>query len=882
VTGRAGQAADIFAWAVTLTYAASGEMPFGTGSSDAILYRILHIEPDTSAVPDLLRPMVEAALAKDPQRRPRADELLARLTSNSRTGRDDEFNTQAVLAHTWPVTEATPVQQPRTTGSLLLGPVSPGVPGPRRWRGAVSRRTAAVGGPVLAVVAAALVLLLATGHFPGFGHLTANQQQNMAVAAVALGTYPDHEQRGVSQTVDRVVASGDTIVTMGSQTSDGVVRQQFFASTDGGATWRLASAHAPGGGPVPLGHVASRLAGGPSGWVAVGPQAIWTSPDGLNWTLAATHGIPQLPGDQLLVLNNTAQGFLAAGEAATAGGGTQAVIWTSRDGLTWQRKTAAQLGLTALGATAQGIVYAAAYGPDTLISGGVVGGGNVSAVWLSTDGGSTWTAVTIPADHGAGASVSGLGFDGSGLVAVRPGQGANGDADGVAYFSPNGHDWQYAGTVDAAGGWSPNVVKGSTNGFVVTGTTTAGQIVAYTSTGTGGTWLPTGSLGEASAESVASATVGAGGAVIAVGSASGGTLGKQPVFLTASKAGAVRPVSLTAITGGVVPELAVNALATAGGEQIAVGSADGYPAIWRQAPGSTSWTLVSSLAVASGYPGLSALISVTHGPAGWLAVGGPGPIVLTSADGRTWQRAGQITSDLAGTSGLVTAANPSGYVIVANVVAADGSATADLWWSRNLTSWTRQTSMNDTNGAGQVLAIGADAREFMAVGSDGGHPAVWTTTDGQDWTTNKLGLPPGASVAALTQVAINVDHVVATGQATKAGASVPFAELSADGGASWREKPFGSAGPGVAVTALTASSEAFTAASQSGSPGQQSAQIWTSTTGSTWASAQVSGLSGGGAHQISALVSSGSAVSGIGTIATEQSQQALTLSLAAG
>ena len=63
VTGRAGQAADIFAWAVTLTYAASGEMPFGTGSSDAILYRILHIEPDTSAVPDLLRPMVEAALA---------------------------------------------------------------------------------------------------------------------------------------------------------------------------------------------------------------------------------------------------------------------------------------------------------------------------------------------------------------------------------------------------------------------------------------------------------------------------------------------------------------------------------------------------------------------------------------------------------------------------------------------------------------------------------------------------------------------------------------------------------------------------------------------------------------------------------------------------
>jgi len=86
----------------------------------------------------------------------------------------------------------------------------------------------------------------------------------------------------------------------------------------------------------------------------------------------------------------------------------------------------------------------------------------------------------------------------------------------------------------------------------------------------------------------------------------------------------------------------------------------------------------------------------------------------------------------------------------------------------------------------------------------------------------------------------------------------------------------------VTVTALTASSGGFTAASHSGSPGQQSAQVWTSATGSAWASVQVSGLSGGGAHQITALVPSGSAVSGIGTITTEQSQQALTLSLAPG
>jgi hypothetical protein len=880
VTGRAGQAADVFAWAVTLTYAASGQMPFGTGFADAILYRVLHGEPDTSAVPVLLRPMVEAALVKDPRRRPRADELLARLTSRSRADRDHESNTQAVLARTWPAAEAIPVQPPPSSGSLLLEPAPPRTGRPRR--GVAGRRTATVGGPALAVLAAAVGLALTTGHVPGFGHLAANQQ-NMTVTPAALGTYPGPVQRGVAQAVDRVVASGNTIVAMGSQTSDGAVRQQFFTSTDGGVTWRLAAMRAPGGGPAPLGHPASRLAGGPGGWVAVGPQAIWTSPDGLTWTLAATHGItPQLPGDQLLVLTNTAAGFLAAGVTPASGGGTQAVIWTSKDGLTWQRKTAVQAGLTALGATAQGIVYATARGADTVISGGVASGSTtVSAAWLSTDGGSTWTAVTIPADHGAGTSISGLGFDGSGLIAVRPGQAANGRPDGVAYFSPNGQDWQYTGTIDAAGGWSPSVVKGSTNGFVVTGQTSAGQIVAYTSTGTGGTWQPTGSLGQVPARSVQSATVGTDGTVIAVGATAGRV--EQAVFVAASKAGTVRPVTLTDIAGGVVPELAVNGLATAGGEQIAVGSADGYPAVWRQASGSGTWSLATSLSLVSAYPGLSALTSVTHGPAGWLAVGEPGPVLLTSADGTTWQRAGgSISQDLAGTSAIVTAANQSGYVIVAEPDGPGGGPGPSLWWSPNLTSWTRGAAMNDTSGANQISAVVADARDFMAVGSHNGQPAVWATTDGQAWTTIVLGLPPGASAAVLQQVAIGGEHVVALGRQTRAGTSVPFAELSADGGVSWQESPFGSAGPGIAVTALTAGSGGFTAASQTGAPGQQDAQIWTSATGSAWSSAQVGGLSGGGTHEIAALVSSGSAVTGIGSIATPQAQQPITVNLAAG
>ena len=64
-------------------------------------------------------------------------------------------------------------------------------------------------------------------------------------------------------------------------------------------------------------------------------------------------------------------------------------------------------------------------------------GTTYSAAWLSTGGG-PWTRVTVPADHGAGPVITGLGFDGSGLVAVRPGRSARGAGDGVVYFSPHG------------------------------------------------------------------------------------------------------------------------------------------------------------------------------------------------------------------------------------------------------------------------------------------------------------------------------------------------------------------------------------------------------------------------------------------------------------
>ena len=773
--------------------------------------------------------------------------------------------------------------------------------------GRLSRRTMRIAVPVIVVVAVAvLALALLTGHGPKLGPATSEQHKTPNTAAprlplgeVTFDTYPGQQQRGVFQVINRIVAVGSTMVTTGSQTSDGVVRQQFLVSANAGSSWRLAPVHSPGGGQAALGHPATLLAGGPGGWVATGPQAIWTSPNGLAWTLAATHGItPQLPGDAVWVLNKTNAGYLAAGTGnGPEKGQHTGVIWTSRDGLTWQRSTAAQLGLARPGERVPSISYVTSRGNATVISGAVATRtGAYSAAWLSTNGGTAWTRLKIPADHGAGITISGVASDGAGLIAVRPGRTPAGAPDGIAYFSADGRTWQYAATIEPdpnTGGWTPSVVKGSSYGFVVTGTTAEGQLVARTSTGTGTSWRPTGPLGRASVASVTGATVAPGGTVVAIGATAASKISQQPVFLEAAADGTVRSVSLAGIAGATIPEMKINSTAVAGGLQIAVGSANGYPAVWRRTSAG-AWTLVSSLGLVAADPHLRVLTSVTHGPAGWLATGAPGPVVLTSADGEIWGVAGgNITQDLAGVSAVAATSGPAGYVVVGRLVAAGGGCVADVWWSANMTSWTRAHDVNDTDGSSQVLAVAAGAHGFVSVGSHNSQPAVWTTTNGRAWKTIVLPPPGGASAGALQQVAINGNRVVALGQATvgkgpaigsAAGTqpgAVPFAELSADGGATWQQVPFSSPGPYTSFTALTADAAGFTAAGLFGQPGQQDVALWASATGGSWKPYQSGGLNGSAAWQIDTMTRSGAQVAGIGTTITQQSQQTVTFTLPA-
>jgi peptide/nickel transport system substrate-binding protein len=159
IMGQAVAASDIFSWAVTIAYAASGAAPFGTGVSAAIFYRIMNTEPDIAAVPDSLRPWVEAALAKEPQNRPTADDLLRQLTNTStQPGGGYDVPTQTILAQTWRPAATKPLPDAQPAGQ------QPALPAPRPALRRPVRVYAALALAVLVAVAGTVVGLLVSGH----------------------------------------------------------------------------------------------------------------------------------------------------------------------------------------------------------------------------------------------------------------------------------------------------------------------------------------------------------------------------------------------------------------------------------------------------------------------------------------------------------------------------------------------------------------------------------------------------------------------------------------------------------------------------------------------------------------------------------------------
>ncbi|MEU6252944.1 protein kinase [Streptomyces sp. NPDC047043] len=149
-------ATDVFSLGATLAYASMGDSPFGHGSSEVMLYRVVHEEAQLHGVPDALAPLVRACLAKDPEERPstlqlslRLKEIAARETQGLADVRPPAPRSAEAdrptgrLADTYPELQRQELREqrrpqgnPPPRGTSSRGPASPRGPVPSRGGGA--------------------------------------------------------------------------------------------------------------------------------------------------------------------------------------------------------------------------------------------------------------------------------------------------------------------------------------------------------------------------------------------------------------------------------------------------------------------------------------------------------------------------------------------------------------------------------------------------------------------------------------------------------------------------------------------------------------------------------------------------------------------------
>jgi hypothetical protein len=754
--------------------------------------------------------------------------------------------------------------------------------------------------PILAAIAVGIAVVVVAGANNGTpGPPPSSLSAGFPPARSAAADFTDTAAlagRGTSGQLGQVAAFGTDLVAVGSQAGARTTRARFLFSADAGQTWKLGTVQANAAVTAPVGQAPSLVAGGPHGWVAVGPGAVWISPNGLSWLPQPP--LPQLAGDRVTSLTATGRGFLAAGANLPGGDVAKAspVIWLSANGTTWQRLGVPRLKLAATTGQVHGITAVAANGGVIVMAGTVAGAAASAQLWRSADGGMSWTPVTSTAG-GTTAAISGLAPLGGGFIAVLPAQVA-GTSGAAVYTSKDGAAWQQSAQLKTADGAPLTLgpVTGGPGGAVVTGQA-HGLDIAFISPD-GVTWTGTDPFGTTAGQRFSGVALTSAGKAVLTGVSLGGAgqanaSGQQPVLTLIGAHGGPVKVNVKAIPGATGTEVAVTAIAAAAATQVAVGSADGFPALWVSADGGSAWQRAAGTTPAVlTRPGAEQLTAVAHGGAGWVAVGGSlgttpePPVVVGSADGRTWAAADGGTA-FTGPGQVVTAAvaaGRNGYVIVGHQ-AAGARTVAAAWYAPGLTGWVRagdaQPGALDGQGNRQLDAVTATPKGFVAVGADGPRPAAWLSATGRTWSLVPLPLPPTAVRAELGYVAASGDMVAAVGtEVTAAGGQLPFAAVSADGGATWTETalpmPLGKAA--TTVTALTAAGGGFTATGTYATAGNEDVVVWLlgrgAAPGKTWTAATPAGtgLAGSGMQAITALTQTGSTLTGVGYIATAASE----------
>ncbi|MEX1207828.1 MAG: hypothetical protein WEE36_04360 [Acidimicrobiia bacterium] len=281
--------------------------------------------------------------------------------------------------------------------------------------------------------------------------------------------------------INDMILAGPGLVGAGEAGGEDGYSPAVWTSTDG-LEWTLVSPDPPTFERPGYGGIAA-LTAGPDRLVAVGygwsNAAIWTSVDGAQWS-----PIPHdddLFGDASEASYRTIDdvvafegGFVAVGMAQD-GDNARASVWLSADGITWSRHDAFPAGAV----TGYQAMRSVAISNGSLIAVGVDRPGDTPAVWSSNNG-VEWTLLRR-GSHFGGRGILGTAYsemraviatDG-GMLAVGSIQEA-GFFDGAVWSSTDGFSWGREETAALGGRWSQDLNSAAefAGGIAVIGTDT--------------------------------------------------------------------------------------------------------------------------------------------------------------------------------------------------------------------------------------------------------------------------------------------------------------------------------------------------------------------------------------------------------------------------
>jgi hypothetical protein len=193
---------------------------------------------------------------------------------------------------------------------------------------------------------------------------------------------------------------------------------------------------------------------------------VWSTADGLSWTKQSDIDAIKSSGTDRPTLMaasaNGRGGAVVVGSAQTLDGGGRTAAWWMADGKTWASATVEGPA---------GAMYSVVGRPDGLVAVGITQAGEnaVPAAWRSTDGGSSWTSVSLP---GGGMEARDVVVWGDKFVAI----GRSADANLFLWASADGATWSVVESPSDASFWPNRLIPfGST--LVVLGNGVPGSAI---------------------------------------------------------------------------------------------------------------------------------------------------------------------------------------------------------------------------------------------------------------------------------------------------------------------------------------------------------------------------------------------------------------------